>query len=173
MKILEFNKEYLKYSLRNSEEITQKRESYLSCEDLRTLDNRGILGKKEREFYAHNLSIYLDKNYERVFDFILNENFKNTDKLSVKVEMLEFLLIGSLYMLIEKGLAKNINAKIKMDELYKLVFNKIFKEKFESYNIKRLEKKYRYKIQERKREREEKRGIIRKTRKTVGKKDAE
>lgn len=165
MKILEINKGNLKYSLRNSEEITQKRESYLSCENLRTLDNRGILGKREREFYSHNLSIYLDKNYEKVFDFILEENFKNTDKLSIRVEMLEFLLIGSLYMLIENGLAKNINAKIKIDEFYKLVFNKVFKEKFENYDIKKLEKKYRGKINERKKEREEKRGIVRKTRK--------
>lgn len=157
MKVLEINKCKIKNALYHCEEITQKREKYLSCEQLNTIDNRGVLGKKEREYQAHNLALYLDKNYKKIFRVILNENFKREDKLRVRVEMMEFLLVGSLYMLIENGLAKEINARIKIDELHKLIYNKPFKEKFSSYNIKKLEKEYKQKIDKRKKDRKEKR----------------
>lgn len=152
MKVLEINRSKIKNALRHCEEITQKREKYLSCEQLNTIDNRGVLGKKEREFYAHNLSIYLDKNYKKIFRLILHENFKRETKLRVRVEIMEFLLVGSLFMLIENGLANEVNARIKIDELHKLVYNKPFKEKFANYNIKEFEKEYTQKINKRKKE---------------------
>lgn len=156
MKVLEINKSKIKNALRHCEEITQKREEYLSCEQLNTIDNRGVLGKKEREYQAHNLAIYLDKNYKKIFRLVLRENFKRETKLMVKVEMMEFLLVGSLFMLIENGLANEVNARIKIDELHKLVYNKPFKEKFKNYNIKEFENEYKQKINRRKKENAEK-----------------
>lgn len=156
MKVLEINKSKIKNALRHCEEITQKREEYLSCEQLNTIDNRGVLGKKEREYQAHNLAIYLDKNYKKIFRLVLRENFKRETKLMVKVEMMEFLLVGSLFMLIENGLANEVNARIKIDELHKLVHNKPFKEKFKNYNIKEFENEYKQKINRRKKENAEK-----------------
>ena len=156
MKVLEINRSKIKNALIHCEEITQKREKYLSCEQLNTIDNRGVLGKKEREYQAHNLAIYLDKNYKKIFRLVLRENFKREKKLMVRCEMMEFLLVGSLFMLIENGLANEVNARIKIDELHKLVYNKPFKEKFANYNIKEFENEYKQKINRRKKENAEK-----------------